>query len=60
MKIIQQGDMKKLHNTKRFTCNNCGCIFEADDTEYHTDQQYNQEYYYIDCPFCHRPVYARS
>lgn len=39
MKIIKQGKTKEvveaiLRHTKRFKCNTCGCIFEANDDEY--------------------------
>ena len=34
MKIIKEGDLSKLHKVKQFRCLECGCIFEANDTEY--------------------------
>lgn len=34
MKIIKSGDLRKFKETKRFTCKHCGCVFEADNTEY--------------------------
>ena len=57
MKIIKQGNIKKLKESLMFDCNFCGCLFEADNTEYKIGSQYNQEYYYIKCPFCGRNVY---
>lgn len=57
MKIIKYGDKKKLKIIKTFDCDFCGCIFEADNTEYKIGSQYNEEYYYIKCPFCSRTVY---
>lgn len=57
MKIIKSGNIKKLNKIKTFDCNFCGCLFEADNTEYQTGSQYNEIYYYVDCPFCGRKVY---
>lgn len=57
MKIIKDGDAKKIKNIKTFDCDFCGCLFEADNTEYKIGSQYNEEYYYIKCPFCGRTVY---
>lgn len=34
MKIIKEGDLSKLLRVKQFRCLECGCIFEANDTEY--------------------------
>lgn len=31
MRIIREGN---LHHAKYFKCKECGCLFEADDTEY--------------------------
>ncbi len=52
MKIIKEGDISKLKKTKRFECKKCGCIFEADKTEYKISSQYNEFYTYATCPFC--------
>ena len=57
MKIIRQGDKNKILRTKKFDCNFCGCLFEADNTEYKIKSHYNEEYYYTTCPFCGRQVY---
>lgn len=32
MKIIKEGNAEP--KVKRFSCNYCGCVFEADETEY--------------------------
>lgn len=59
MKIIQPGDLNKPKKTKRFTCDNCGCIFEADKTEYKAeDSGRNETFYHADCPTCGDLVYA--
>lgn len=57
MKIIRNGDKNKLKQIQTFDCDFCGCLFEADNTEYKIGSQYNEEYYYIKCPFCGRNVY---
>lgn len=55
MKIIKKGTIPKT--TKRFTCLNCGCIFECDEREYkmHFDQR-DGDYSEADCPTCGRRV----
>lgn len=52
MKIIKKGREKDLKKTKRFTCRECGCVFEADKGEYQSGQQYNETYFFCKCPFC--------
>ena len=55
--IIQDGDLNKLRQIRRFTCEYCGCIFEGDREDYEIDSQYNQEYIKIRCPYCNNMVY---
>lgn len=55
MKIIKQGDLDKLKQTKRFECKKCGCVFEAEKSEY--DIVNNDDYFYstlyrAECPCC--------
>lgn len=57
MKIIKPGNIDKIKKIKMFNCDFCGCLFEADNTEYITNSQYNETYYYAICPFCGRRVY---
>ena len=57
MKIIKPGNIDKIKKMKMFNCDFCGCLFEADNTEYITNSQYNETYYYVICPFCGRRVY---
>lgn len=57
MKIIRPGLPKeelerRLKETKRFECEKCGCIFEADKGEYTHTTQYNETHYYCKCPNC--------
>lgn len=58
MKIIVKGDVNRLLKTKRFSCRECGCVFEASKGEYETGTQYNEEYYSCKCPMCKRTAYS--
>lgn len=54
MEIIKPGNIEK--NEKMFSCQNCGCEFEAYDTEY-TDIFVNGALkYFCVCPTCKRIV----
>ena len=57
MKILKQGDVNKLKAIKTFNCSSCGCLFEADNTEYKTVSNYYEEYNYIKCPCCGGVIY---
>ena len=54
MKIIKKGNRalaeRKIKQTKRFECETCGCIFEADKHEYKASD-YDTKYY-AECPCC--------
>lgn len=58
MNIIKQGKSKEevermIKATKRFECERCGCIFEANKDEYSCRQcGYNESEYYCICPNC--------
>ena len=61
MKIIKKGIVDS--ETKRFECKACGCIFEADNTEY--CESYSMELvlgcspaYKCVCPTCKKLVYT--
>lgn len=59
MKIIKNGVLPV--DTKRFLCKECGCMFEAENTnnkkEYEKRfNQYQEEYYVSKCPCCNRRV----
>lgn len=58
MKIIKEGDLRILHRPLIFECKTCGCVFEADDTEY--KHEYSQRemcgWDETHCPMCHRIV----
>lgn len=53
MKIIQHGRTEpKFSTIKRFKCDSCGCVFDADKGEYKAGQQYNDLFYQCKCPDC--------
>lgn len=60
MKIIKEGTLEP----REFTCQHCGCVFEANNKEY----QYRKEclypdtidIYYCDCPQCNYEVEIRT
>ena len=61
MKIIKAGDPKKATKVKRFTCNICDCIFEADNTEYKYDgNQHDGMCYIVTCPYCNTRIFIEA
>lgn len=64
-KIIVQGDKEKgekyFKRIKRFTCDVCGCVFEADKDsyEYYADQR-DGSWYKMNCPCCGNRVYLNE
>ena len=57
MKIITKGDVRKARKVIRFECKRCGCVFEADSTEF--DKEFiasNEWYYHCKCPTCKKGV----
>lgn len=58
MKIIEHGNPKYNKPDKRFKCNYCGCVFEAEYKEYKcAGSQYNIPYYECKCPECGNIAY---
>lgn len=60
MKILKEGNKKLVNYTLEFTCDKCGCIFEADKNECFT-KEYNGIFhsgFFADTlfPFCKRTV----
>lgn len=43
---------------QKFTCNACGCFFEADCDHYEVYSQRNEMFYKALCPCCKRRVYS--
>lgn len=58
IKIIQNGDLNRLYRTIEFTCNACGCVFEADKEDYTYQYSQREDYgwYEIKCPCCDKWV----
>ena len=52
MKIIKQGNPEIINKPKKFHCSRCDCVFEADKSEYKAGNQYNDIYFYAECPCC--------
>lgn len=59
MEILQNG--KKVTKKKRFSCEACGCVFEAERGEY-TEADYMEWNHDIiakcRCPYCGETVYS--
>lgn len=53
MTIIRPGDPSRLLETKYFMCKKCGAIWAANKDEYLCYEQYNEEYFYCECPTEH-------
>ncbi len=60
MKILKEGNLELLKQTKRFSCSYCGCEFEADKGEYKTTNQYNEYYHSCKCPCCGHYAHAEA
>lgn len=64
MKIIQQGNLEVLKNTKQFNCIHCGCKFEADKSEYRLSDYWAEVYVGISasckCPCCGETAYSNN
>lgn len=61
IKILKKGDLIIPQNIKRFSCADCGCVFEADSSEYTLANQLEAMHDGIiakcECPTCSRMVY---
>lgn len=59
MKIIKQGVISKT--IRKFTCSNCGSIFECDKDEYNTfHSRIDGDYCSVKCPVCKKPCYCEN
>lgn len=57
MNIIKQGDSNRVERqVKRFECSACGCVWEADKTEYFNDWSTYDIPTVCKCPTCNRVV----
>ena len=59
MKILKQGKSKEevariIKQVRQFECSTCGCVFEADNTEYKYQfcQREAEEWWECECPNC--------
>ncbi len=56
MTVLKEGDRNRAKmlvlQTRRFECDRCGCVFEANNNEYKSAAQYNDIYYFCKCPCC--------
>lgn len=56
MKILEKGNLEKIKNTRKFTCIKCGCLFEADESEYKYCDAFTQQHDGVaaecKCPMC--------
>lgn len=52
MKIITPGNIELAEEVKRFSCDKCGCVFEAKRREYTSVTHRNEVYYGCKCPTC--------
>lgn len=50
MKIIKKGIIPI--KARRFTCSNCGCIFECEEGEYEVHFDHFDDYCTAACPTC--------
>lgn len=57
MKIIREGEIKRIEAIKRFECWECGCVFECSKSEYeHSGSGRNSDVYTATCPTCKHNV----
>lgn len=58
MNILRNGDLDRLKRIKRFICTDCGCIFEAEKTEYKNESnQRDGVQFSCKCPTCGKTCY---
>lgn len=59
MKVIIPGDIERTKRIIRFTCRDCGCVWEAgkDEYTYNFDQK-DGEYSSMKCPCCGTKTYG--
>lgn len=59
IRIITPGDMTRLKKIKRFTCDACGCVFEADKDHYEdVSTQIDGPEWKCKCPTCGKACYT--
>ena len=61
MRIIKNGNLEKPKQIKRFKCDNCGCVFEAEKGEYkYMLLPRNDVIYGCECPYCQKEIVIRD
>ena len=56
MKIIREGDLSRLTTVRRFTCPDCGCIWEVSGCEYLRTTLCGKIICESNCPTCRKLV----
>lgn len=56
MKILRDGDVRKVIYYRKFVCPTCKCVFIADSHEYTTVFDHNDYYFETKCPNCNHLV----
>lgn len=60
MRTIMDGDISKAQAWVKFTCYECGCVFEAERGEYSQRRENKRDgfdrWFFADCPCCKRLV----
>lgn len=59
LRIIREGDLNKLKRSMQFECQYCGCVFEAERTEYEYEYSQREDcaWYRSVCPTCGKPIW---
>lgn len=61
MIIVKEGNVRLCRKVFRFECEACGCIFEADSSEYRRDLQKDRGWVCVCvCPTCKYEVYSKE
>ena len=59
--IIVEGDLRRLEKRRIFSCDRCGCVFEATTSDYkYESTPYNEDIYSSTCPTCGRRAYEKN
>lgn len=55
---MKKGNSDRINKKLTFSCENCGCIFTACNTDYkfQCNQYGNESWYEIKCPYCRQYV----
>lgn len=60
IEIITPGDMRRAKKVKRFTCERCGCVWEADNEHYEdVSTQREGPDFKCKCPTCGKVCYTQ-